>query len=408
MKKKITSLKEFVDSKKYILEEGEIPIDKQMALISHFIHNMDTPYEKYYEEGRRLFNHILGKKSDSKVLKSECIEFISDFGLSFLPNENNMFTFIDLFAGIGGFRIAMQETGGKCIFSSEFNPSAQKTYCFNYGEVPFGDITQEETKSLIPEKFDVLCAGFPCQPFSVAGYRKGFEDTRGTLFFDIAEIIQKHKPKVAFLENVRNLESHDGGKTFKIITKTLEDLGYKVYHKVLNAAEYGNIPQHRERIIIVAFNKERVQDYSKFKFPDCIPLSKTIHDCIDSDKKPEKYYYREKQKYYPQLIKDMINPDTVYQWRRVYCRGNKSNLCPTLTANMGGGGHNVPLIIAKDGIRKFIPKECLNFMGFPEEFIFPSSISESAMYMQAGNSVVVPMMVRVAKEIVKTMNSDKR
>jgi DNA (cytosine-5)-methyltransferase 1 len=327
--------------------------------------------------------------------------------------------FIDLFAGIGGFHYAIESIGGECVFASEWDKNARITYEANFkerspwlfqtdedGNMPYfnGDINDADPNQ-IPD-FDVLCGGFPCQAFSIAGYRKGFEDTRGTLFFDIAEIIKKHQPKVAFLENVRNLEGHDNGKTFEVIRNTLIELGYSVYHKVLDAAEYGNIPQHRERIIIVAFNNEKVPNHAQFQFPKPITLTKTIHDCLDSDKKEERYYYRESQIYYPQLIKDMVCPDTVYQWRRVYCRGIKSHLCPTLTANMGGGGHNVPLILTKYGIRKFTPKECLNFMGYPATYAYPDSIAESAKYMQAGNSVVVPMMTRVAEEIVKVLNAE--
>jgi DNA (cytosine-5)-methyltransferase 1 len=313
------------------------------------------------------------------------------------------FSFIDLFAGIGGFRLALQRLGGKCVFSSEINPKAQETYLHNYGEKPYGDITKEEVKNAIPQDFDVLCAGFPCQAFSIAGYQKGFDDARGTLFFDIAEIVQKHKPRVVFLENVKNLESHDKGKTFEVICNTLKSLGYTIYHKVLNACEFGNVPQNRERIMIVAFNNDKVTNYSDFKFPKPIPLVKTIHDCIEEGKKEEKYYYREGQTYYTRLLKDVLKTDSIYQWRRVYCRENKSHLCPTLTANMGGGGHNVPIILTKEGIRKLTPKECLNFMGYPKEFEFPETISNSAKYMQAGNSVVIPVIQRVAEEIIKVI-----
>lgn len=397
---KISSLTSFINRKKFP-ENFDIPIEEQFAIITHYIHNRNTPFEKYYLKGKELLNRLLENPIDSDISDEQCATFIGNNGKLFESDSHPKFSFIDLFAGIGGFRLAMQRWSGKCVFSSEYNPNAQKTYSYNYGEVPFGDITKEETKNLIPQDFDVLCAGFPCQAFSIAGYRKGFEDTRGTLFFDVADILKRHKPKVAYLENVRNLETHDGGKTFEVICNTLKELGYAVYHKVLNAAEYGNVPQHRERIIIVAFNKDKVKNHSDFVFPEPIELTTTIHDFIQHDKKHEKYYYRECQKYYPQLIKDMTNPNTVYQWRRVYCRGNKSNQCPTLTANMGGGGHNVPLILVEDGIRKFTPKECLNFMGFPQSFTFPDSIAESAMYMQAGNSVVVPMMTRVAQEIIK-------
>lgn len=316
------------------------------------------------------------------------------------PNPiNPEFTFIDLFAGIGGFRIAMNRINGKCVFSSELDIYAQKTYFENFGEIPNGDITLKETKTCIPDQFDILCGGFPCQAFSIAGHRKGFEDTRGTLFFDVATIIEKHRPKVVFLENVKNLMTHNDGETFNVIKSTLIDLGYFVYYKVFNAMEYANIPQNRERIFIVCFDPIQVPNYMEFKFPEKRKLTKTIHSCIDSDKKEDKFYYTEKSKYYTELVNVMKSRDTLYQWRRQYVRENKSNVCPTLTANMGTGGHNVPLILTDSGIRKLTPKECLNFQGFPKEYKFPENIATSKMYMEAGNSVVVPLIEIVCKSI---------
>lgn len=330
---------------------------------------------------------------------------------NFVPTEKPSFTFIDLFAGIGGFRIAMQEVGGLCVFSSEWDKDAKKTYFHNFNEVPYGDITDPLIKGYIPTQFDVLCAGFPCQAFSVAGYRRGFEDTRGTLFFDIAEIVSKHKPKIVFLENVKNLYSHDKGRTFKVIKRTLEDLGYSVKHKVMNSMEYSNIPQNRERIFIIAIDPQQVIDHNQFLFPSKIPLTRTIHDCIDySTEIPSLYYTPERMKHYDKLKEEIISENTVYQWRRQYVRANKSNLCPTLTANMGTGGHNVPIILTPKGIRKLSPRECLNFQGFPINFEFPYDISMSAMYKQVGNSVVVPLVYRICKEIVRILfqNSKQR
>ncbi len=397
----IKNIKEYIDNKKASKnDEEKLLIARKMAYISHYLLNQNSDYEDNYEVGKQYIEELFGDNIDKGKIREK---FFHGLNLYFSHENNPSFSFIDLFAGIGGFRLAMQAQGGKCVFSSEFNPAAQKTYSYNYGEVPFGDITDPNIKSIIPEKFDVLCGGFPCQAFSIAGNQKGFEDTRGTLFFDIAEILQKHRPKVAFLENVRNLQAHDKGKTFQVIYNTLVELGYAVYYKVLNACEYANIPQTRERILIVCFNKELVPNYSDFKFPQPIKLSATIHDCIDNKRQEEKYYYREGQIYYKKLTEGMTSKDTLYQWRRVYVRENKSNLCPTLTANMGGGGHNVPLILTDYGIRKLTPKECLNFMGYPEKFNFPDSISESAKYMQAGNSVVVPMMTKVAEEIIKVL-----
>lgn len=383
---------------------------EQVAVVTHYLklkdqgvltQNFIGKAEKYLKLWYELSSNA-DKRSNAFVTDGLYYDdFFRDTINSHFPAPHNpTFRFIDLFAGIGGFRLAMQAQGGECVFSSEFNDAAQKTYYHNYGEVPFGDITKRETKNYIPQDFDVLCAGFPCQAFSIAGYQRGFEDTRGTLFFEVANILEEHRPKVAFLENVKNLEKHDGGRTFNVICNTLRDLGYEPYYKVLNACEYANVPQNRERIIIVAFNTETVPNHADFRFPDPIPLERTIHDCIEDGGKSEKYYYREGQIYYDRLVKGMNSQETVYQWRRIYVRENKNNLCPTLTANMGGGGHNVPLILTDAGIRKFTPKECLNFMGYPQNFEFPTTISESKMYMQAGNSVVVPMMTRVAEQII--------
>ncbi|CEN36096.1 DNA cytosine methyltransferase [Capnocytophaga cynodegmi] len=317
--------------------------------------------------------------------------------------NSRVYKFIDLFAGVGGFRLAFQNLGADCVFSSEWDINAQKTYLANYGEIPKGDITLEETKNLIPEKFDILCAGFPCQAFSIAGYQKGFDDTRGTLFFDIEQISKKHRPKVIFLENVKNLVGHDKGKTFKVITSVLEEkLGYKIFYKVLNTMEYANIPQNRERIFIVAFDPQQVQNYSDFRFPEKIQLTTVIHDFLEEGKQDDYFYYKAEHKYTPELIKTITKQDTLYQWRRVYVRENKNNVCPTLTANMGTGGHNVPIIKDDYGIRKLTPRECFNFQGYPKDFILPN-IANSKLYMQAGNSVTMPLIQRIAEQILKVM-----
>lgn len=317
--------------------------------------------------------------------------------------NSRVYKFIDLFAGVGGFRLAFQNLGADCVFSSEWDINAQKTYLANYGEIPKGDITLEETKSLIPKKFDILCAGFPCQAFSIAGHQKGFDDTRGTLFFDIEQISKKHRPKVIFLENVKNLVGHDKGKTFKVITSVLEEkLGYKIFYKVLNTMEYANIPQNRERIFIVAFDPQQVQNYSNFRFPEKIQLTTVIHDFLEEGKQDDYFYYKAEHKYTPELIKTITKQDTLYQWRRVYVRENKNNVCPTLTANMGTGGHNVPIIKDDYGIRKLTPRECFNFQGYPKDFILPN-IANSKLYMQAGNSVTMPLIQRIAEQILKVM-----
>ncbi|WP_107848582.1 DNA (cytosine-5-)-methyltransferase [Neisseria subflava] len=317
--------------------------------------------------------------------------------------NNPKFTFIDLFAGIGGFHFALKELRGKCVFASEWDKNAQKTYEVNHNLKPLGDITKQEIKDQIPEKFDILCAGFPCQAFSIAGHQKGFSDSRGTLFFDIEQIVKKHRPKVVFLENVKNLVSHDKGNTFKVILDILENkLNYQVFFKVMNTAEYANIPQNRERIFIVAFNKDHNFDTSKFDFPKKIKLTKSIHDILDKEKQEDIYYY-DKSKYISQLKEAIKSKDTIYQWRRVYVRENKNKLCPTLTANMGTGGHNVPLLLDDYGIRKLTPKECFAFQGYDmRSFIMPN-IAKSKLYMQAGNSVTMPLVKRVAENFLRVL-----
>jgi DNA (cytosine-5)-methyltransferase 1 len=382
------------------------PEDK--AIITHYLHNVHNGVSKHYKKGAlKVLQKFVKYKKDANVqiVQEEALQqlLFEVENVPFPTPENYTFKFIDLFAGIGGFRLALQNIGGKCVYTSEWNNSAKKTYRENFGEIPFGDITKESTKNYIPDEFDVLCAGFPCQAFSIAGNRKGFADTRGTLFFDVEEIIEKHRPKVVFLENVKNLVSHDKGNTFKTIIEILElKLGYKTYSSVLNSMTHANIPQNRERIFIVAFDPEKVENHSKFKFPEEIELTKNIHDILEKGKQEEKYYYPKDHKYYPELEKTMTSRDTVYQWRRVYVRENKSNVCPTLTANMGTGGHNVPLIKDNFGIRKLTPRECFSFQGYPKNYILPK-LANSKLYMQAGNSVTTTLIERIANEIMKVL-----
>lgn len=379
------------------------------AVITHFLQNNDNSVSKSQKNGKKsLLNRLSDYNENtfiSQVNEDEFQQLLFEVeNVPFPAPKAFTFKFIDLFAGIGGFRIAMQNIGGKCVFTSEWNIDAQKTYEANFGEVPFGDITKENIKSFIPKKFDILCAGFPCQAFSIAGYQKGFSDTRGTLFFDIEQIVEKHRPKVVFLENVKNLVAHDKGKTFSIILEILEKkLGYKVFHKVLNTMTHANVPQNRERIFIVAFDPDQVKNYQDFTFPKEIKLTKTIHDILEPGKQDDKYYYSVDHPYYPELKRTIQKKETVYQWRRVYVRENKNNVCPTLTANMGAGGHNVPLIKDDFGIRKLTPKECFSFQGYPvDKFILPP-IANSKLYMQAGNSVTTSLIERISKEILKVL-----
>lgn len=408
MMKETISIDEF-DGKKFKIRFVEED-DNRKAVLTHYLHNYRNGVKSHFEkEAKEFLNQIVEYKN-----QEENSSLVSDVALQqllfevedvpFPTPENYTFKFIDLFAGIGGFRIALQNVGGKCVYTSEWNDAAKITYQANFGEVPFGDITKDVTKNYIPKEFDVLCAGFPCQAFSIAGYQKGFHDTRGTLFFDLEKIIETRRPKVVFLENVKNLVSHDKGNTFKIILEILEEkLGYKAYTKVLNSATHANVPQNRERIFIVAFDPKQVKNHTDFKFPEAIPLTRTIHDILEKGKQAENLYYNKDHQYYPELIKTMTSKDTIYQWRRVYVRENKSNVCPTLTANMGAGGHNVPLVLDDYGIRKLTPKECFAFQGYPvEKYILPN-IANSKLYMQAGNSVTTPLIERISKEILKVL-----
>ncbi|WP_125719031.1 DNA cytosine methyltransferase [Flavobacterium ustbae] len=384
--------------------------DNRKAVVTHYLHNYHNGVKDHFEEeAAEYIKQIVEYKNEEEKLN-----MVSDSALQqllfevedvpFPTPENYTFKFIDLFAGIGGFRIALQNLGGKCVYTSEWNIDSQKTYRENFGQIPFGDITQKSTKNYIPEDFQVLCAGFPCQAFSIAGYRKGFHDTRGTLFFDLEKIIETKRPKVVFLENVKNLVSHDKGNTFKVILEILEEkLGYKAYTKILNSSTHANVPQNRERIFIVAFDKEQVPNHGDFKFPEPIPLTRTIHDVLEKGKQADNLYYKKDHQYYPELEKTITSKDTIYQWRRVYVRENKSQVCPTLTANMGTGGHNVPLILDDYGIRKLTPKECFAFQGYPmDRYILPN-IANSKLYMQAGNSVTTPLIERISQEILNVL-----
>ncbi|MBE8222268.1 MAG: DNA cytosine methyltransferase [Bdellovibrionales bacterium] len=320
-------------------------------------------------------------------------------------NKKHKFTFIDLFAGIGGMRMGFESVYGKCVMSSEIDRRALATYFCNFGDlVPAEHRDITKLKGAKVPDHDILLAGFPCQAFSIAGERRGFQDTRGTLFFDIQKIIAAKRPKAFLLENVKGLINHDKGKTFKVILHTLEKkLGYQVHYKILNTMEHGNIPQTRERIYIVGFDKKIFKNI-KFDFPKPIKLKKRISHLLEKKQKDDTLFY-ERFGMHSILKKEITKIDVVYQWRRAYVRENKSNACPTLTANMGTGGHNVPLI--KDPfckrVRKLSPRECANFQGFPSSYFIPSFLAKSYLYKQFGNSVSVPVVQRIAENILKAI-----
>lgn len=314
------------------------------------------------------------------------------------------------FAGVGGIDMGFEQTKFfKTIYANEFDKYPANTYELNFDVgVDCRDINVVSA-SEIPD-FDVMLAGFPCQAFSVAGYRKGFEDEkgRGVLFFELMRIIKEKQPSIVFLENVKNLVGHDNGNTFSVILDELEKENYRVKYAVLNAMEYGNIPQNRERIYIVAFKD--VEVYRRFDFPKPIKLTTKLTDIIDyNNKQDEKYYYREgkyKGNIYELLMSAMDDENAIYQWRRKYVRKNKSGVVPTLTANQGEGGHNVCIIKTKYGIRKMTPHECFNTQGFPKDFKLPNNMSDARLYKQAGNSVCVSVIYRIAEQI-KTALTDK-
>lgn len=310
------------------------------------------------------------------------------------------------FAGVGGIDLAFEQAGYKIVYANEIDKLAAKTYEFNFNlKVDIRDIQSINPKEL-PD-FNVLVAGFPCQAFSIAGYRQGFNDEkgRGNLFFNILNILKIKKPEIVFLENVKNLVAHDKGNTFKVIREELEKIGYKIKYEVLNSMEYGNIPQNRERIYIVGFLN--TTEYNNFNFPSKIELTTRIQDIIDYhyDVNQKYYYTKTSCGFYDKLEHNINRHDTVYQWRRVYVRENQNNVCPTLTANMGMGGHNVPLIYTNNKqYRKLTPQECFKLQGFPKEYILPKDTADSHLYKQAGNSIVVPVVKRIAENIIQAQN----
>lgn len=314
------------------------------------------------------------------------------------------FTFIDLFAGIGGMRIAFEGAGGECVLTCEIDSNAIKTYEANYKpkhpHIYAKDICKLNSNDV--PSHDVLIAGFPCQPYSMAGLRHGLKDQRGQVFLEIIRILKDKQPSTFLLENVKGMVEHDNGKTFKFMCESLEKVGYFIKYQVLNSMTHANIPQNRARVFIVGMRNSKKLE--AFNFPTELKLTKTIHDCLDGKSVKPNHIYDERYGCYEQIKKSVEKDDTLYQWRRQYVRENKSNACPTLTANMGSGGHNVPLV--KDpihGIRKLTPRETANFQGFPKTFKLPAELADSKLYHQFGNSVTVPLIQRIAMNIAKAL-----
>ena len=302
-----------------------------------------------------------------------------------------------LFSGIGGIDLAFQQAGFDIVWANEFDRDAAKTYRHNFGgeHLVQSDIKGVKTED-IPD-FEVLVAGFPCQPFSIVGKQKGFDDPRGNLFFEIARIVKDKRPPIIFLENVANLLQHDDGKTFLTIYNALVPYGYTFKYRVINAIEYGNVPQHRTRIFIVAFlDNEKCE---RFEFPDKLKLTVKLNDIlVRSEKHDESYYYTDSSVYYEDLKRIVTDKSALYKIYDSGVSGKAHYVCPTLTANMGTFPDRVPIIKDDYGIRKITPYECLALQGFPKDYRFPK-IPMASAYKQCGNSVVVPVIRRIAERI---------
>lgn len=413
---------------------GMTSYETQVALLSHYLHNLDGKHdlkssEHRYEILTAIRDYIAYKRrydktntmwsdvSDEQMAMAAESPLESDlfrdfFDVPFPAPEHPKFTFIDLFAGIGGFRIAMQELGGKCVYSSEFDAQAQKTYMANYGEMPFGDITKEITKSYIPDNFDVLCGGFPCQAFSLAGRRLGFEDeTRGTLFFEIEDILRRKQPKAFFLENVKGLMIHKGGQTINTILKHLDDAGYDVVPpQIVNAMDFG-VPQHRERVYIIGFRKDLHIDISQFHYPEPQTTGDNrprFRDVMEENEVSVKYYLS--TVYIETLIRHKARHEAAghgFGYKIIDLDGVANAIV------VGGMGRECNLIIDKrltnftpitnikgevnrEGIRKMTPREWARLQGFPENFKIV--VADASAYKQFGNSVAIPAIQATAEK----------
>lgn len=308
-----------------------------------------------------------------------------------------------LFSGIGGIDLGFQQAGFEIIWANEFDRDAAKTYRHNFGDTYLSKQNIKNVKTEDIPDFDVLVAGFPCQSFSSAGKQKGFDDPRGNLFFEIVRIVRDKRPSVIFLENVANLLQHDDGKTFLTIYNALVPFGYTFKYRVMDSMEYGNVPQHRSRIFIVAF-----LDYKKcekFEFPDRIRRTVFLNDILQRNVKHDDSYYLEPgDPNYDFLVKLVSNKSQIYKYYESLKAYKAYRVCPTLLASMGSYPDSIPVILDDYGIRKITPYECLALLGFPKGYRFPN-ISMSSAYKQCGNSVVVPVIRRIAENIMKAMKN---
>ena len=411
-------------------EEGNIiPFIDQAALITHYLQldrkGVNLPYRDKAEDILNLwYEFIRGAQGEKNSYDGRLADSANSFQQYLFPDlfqapfpgpKNPKFKFIDLFAGIGGFRMAFQNLGGVCVFSSEWDEQARRTYYENYGDVPFGDITKESTKNKIPKDFDILCAGFPCQAFSLAGKRRGFAETRGTLFFDVAEILKRHRPKAFFLENVKGLAIHDKGKTLETILNTLDEVGYIVPDpQILNAMHYG-VPQHRERIYIVGFRKDLGIKKEDFVYPERHKDIPCWLDVREKEPVPAKYYLSET---YVETLRrhrarheaaghgfgyKIIDDNAVAN--AIVCggMGRECNLVLDFRQTDLTPTTNIKGEINKEGIRKMTPREWARLQGYPDNFKIV--VADASAYKQFGNSVAVPAIQATAEQLLRTLNN---
>ena len=408
---------------------GETSYENQIALLSHFLHNQQKETDLSLKEEIILaIREFLSRKESRQTLNDDELSdeqiwmaaesplqynFFADFfKIPFPAPKHPRFTFIDLFAGIGGFRIALQNLGGKCVYSSEFDAKAQESYLANYGEMPFGDITKESTKNYIPQHFDILCGGFPCQAFSLAGRRLGFKDeTRGTLFFEIEAILRKHQPRAFFLENVKGLAIHDKGRTLKTILGHLDDAGYDVVPpRILNAMDFG-VPQHRERIYIIGFRKNLHINTANFHYPE--PQTKgenrpRFRDVMENEVPSVKYYLSTT---YVETLKrhrarheaaghgfgyEIIDTDGVANAIVVGGMGRERNLLIDKRLKDFTPITNIKGEVNREGIRRMTPREWARLQGFPDKFKIV--VADASAYKQFGNSVAIPAIQATAEK----------
>ncbi|WP_336068910.1 DNA cytosine methyltransferase [Mesoflavibacter sp. CH_XMU1404-2] len=395
------------------------PENHKQASYSHYIYNHKNGVSQFFKKDALNFvKDILSENSEKKIsteLAEEALQYLifnNKNSIPFPAKENPDFKFIDLFAGIGGFRLALQNLGGKCVFTSEWDKYSKKTYRANFGEIPFGDITKPETKNYIPNNFDVLCAGFPCQAFSIAGRRGGFEDTRGTLFFDVAEIIKKKQPKAIFLENVKGLRNHDKGKTLSTILNVLrDDLGYYVPEpQIINAKEFG-VPQNRERIFIVGFHKDT--GINDFEYPKPTNKETVLQDVLEQNEVSVKYYLS--TTYVDTLRKHKARHESKGNGFGYEIIPNNGTANAVVCGGMGRERNlvlddrltnfkpvtNISGEVNREGIRKMTPREWARLQGFPDNFKIV--VSDAQAYKQFGNSVAVPAIQATAKKIIEKL-----